>query len=108
MDCRGYGRNKEPMEKLYSALVVLVTGILVVFVVQNLGSVKINFLGWSMEGSLAVPVLAGYIFGGLTVRPIWRLVRGQRKARKTREKAEKAAQKKLLEAAKAETPAKEA
>ncbi len=90
-----------------SALVVLVVCTLVLFVVQNLGSVEINFLGWTMEGSLAVPVLAGYIFGGLTARPIWRLVRGQRKARKVREKAEKVAQKKLQEATKAETASNE-
>ena len=94
------------MQKLASALVVLVVCTLVLFVAQNLGSVEINFLGWTMEGSLAVPVLAGYIFGGLTARPIWRLVRGQRKARKVREKAEKVAQKKLQEATKAETSAK--
>ena len=87
------------MAKLASAFIVLVVCTLVLFVVQNLGSVEINFLGWTMEGSLAVPVLAGYVFGGLTARPIWRLVRGQRKARKTKEQAEKTAMAKLKDAA---------
>jgi uncharacterized integral membrane protein len=96
------------MAKLASALVVLVVCTLVLFVVQNLGSVEINFLGWTMEGSLAVPVLAGYVFGGLTARPIWRLVRGQRKARKTKEQAEKAAMKKLKEATTSEAASKDA
>lgn len=85
------------MEKIGSVLSILVVCTLAVFVVQNLGSVEIHFLGWTLSVSVAVPVLAAYLFGGVTGRPLWRLSRGQRKARKTRLKAEKVAAQKLEE-----------
>ena len=82
------------MAKIGSVLSILVVCTLVVFVVQNLGSVELRFLGWTMSVSVAVPVLAAYLFGSITGRPLWRLFRGQRKARKTRLKSEKAAERK--------------
>ena len=85
------------MAKIGSVLSILVVCTLVVFVVQNLGSVEIRFLGWTMNVSVAVPVLAAYLFGSVTGRPLWRLFRGQRKARKTRLKAEKVAERKQEE-----------
>jgi uncharacterized integral membrane protein len=88
------------LAKIGSAFSVLVIFTLLLFVVQNLSSVEIHFLVWTMDGSLAVPVIAAYLIGGISARPLWRLFRGQRKAHKVKVKAEKAAEKKLHEAVK--------
>lgn len=75
------------MKKLASILSLVLVLVLFVFVVQNLGTTKVNFLAWEWKMSLAAPVLGAYILGGLTFRPLFRLLNGQRKQRKTEKKA---------------------
>lgn len=69
--------------------------LLLVFVVQNLNAVELSFLHLSGEITLAGPILAAYLLGGLTARPISRFLNGQRLARKQERKSDKAAATKL-------------
>jgi uncharacterized integral membrane protein len=86
------------MRRIGTMLSLLLLTALVVFVVQNLGSVRIRFLGWGASLSLAAPVLLAYLLGGITMRPILRLMRKQRKDKKTQREADKRAQEKLQQA----------
>ena len=93
------------MRRIGTALSLLLITALVVFVVQNLGSVRIRFLGWGTSLSLAAPVLLAYALGGMTARPVVRLMRKQRKDKKLQQQADKRAQDKLKQAAlEAEAP----
>jgi uncharacterized integral membrane protein len=63
--------------KLIVLLAIL--ALLVVFAVQNTKPATVRFLGWSAEMSLAFPLLAAYVLGGLTGRLLVRLFRSWRR-----------------------------
>jgi lipopolysaccharide assembly protein A len=51
------------MRILSSALLVVFVGAIVVFCVQNLDTITINYLGWNMSAPLPVLVLVVYLLG---------------------------------------------
>ena len=73
------------------ALIILVA--FIAFVVQNLSTVEVKFLTSSKKLSLAVPIVAAYLVGGFTARPILRFLNDQRKQRKLDKKTESAGDK---------------
>ncbi len=83
------------MKKLATALSLLVIAALLVFVVQNLHTTEVQFLGWEAKLSLAFPIIGAYILGGLSARRLFRLLNGQRKQHKTDKKAKQSAEAKL-------------
>ncbi|MBT8493097.1 MAG: hypothetical protein KJO07_08565 [Deltaproteobacteria bacterium] len=85
-----------PSIRQIAALVVLVT--FIVFVAQNLGEATIHFLGWKASTSMALPLIAAYLLGGLSGRPLFRLVRSERKRERERLAKEAAAAKKTSQA----------
>ena len=85
------------MKKIGHFISLLFLIILIVFVVQNLQDVELNFLGWNWTMTLAAPVLGAYVLGSFTGRSIWRLLNSQRRQRKIDRKALSAAQRSLQE-----------
>lgn len=51
------------MRVFYSALLIVFVGAIVVFCVQNMASVAVNYLGWSLNTPLPVLVLVVYLLG---------------------------------------------
>ena len=80
------------MRKLASIASLFLVAALVVFVIQNLHTAKLQFFVWEASMSLAVPILGAYVLGGLTARSLFRLLNGQRKLRGTERKARKKAE----------------
>ncbi len=69
------------MRKLKLGLAMVLLGLVVVFVVQNLQAVEMRFIVWATEVSLALPLLAAFLIGGLTGKPILRFLNNQRKSK---------------------------
>jgi len=71
------------MRKLKLGLAIALLGLVVMFVLQNLQAIEMRFVVWSTEVSLALPLLAAFVIGGLTGRPVLRFLNNQRKAQPT-------------------------
>ena len=66
-----------PSIRQIAALLVLAAFIL--FVAQNLGEASVSFLSWKATTSMALPLIAAYLLGALSGRPLFRMVRKERK-----------------------------
>ena len=93
------------MRRIRLVLSLAFVAALVVFVVQNLESVKLSFLTWESSMSLAVPVIAAYVAGAVSGKPLWRMLRRQREEQKAQKKATQDAQKKAEAQAKQDAAA---
>jgi uncharacterized integral membrane protein len=60
-------------------LLLAIVALVALFAVQNYKPATVHFLAWSAEMSLALPLLAAYVLGGLTGRLVVRLFRSWRR-----------------------------
>ena len=69
-------------QKLYLAVVVVFTLAVIIFALQNLASITLNFYTFHMTAPLAVFVVVIYVLGALTGGGLYGMVRASyRKAR---------------------------
>ena len=78
------------MHKLKVGLAALLLGLILIFVVQNLGSAKIRFLTWKWNLPVAIPVIFAYAVGGLSGRWVFRFLNARRVERQQVNVAKKA------------------
>lgn len=74
------------MKTIKFALALALIAAFVVFVLQNLETVKLQFVTWEIELSLALPLMAAYLLGALTFRAMFRFLNNRRKDRKVEKK----------------------
>ena len=63
------------MRQLHLAIILLLTAAILIFALQNLGSVDIHFLWISAQMPLALLVVATYVVGMATGGSLWALIR---------------------------------
>jgi uncharacterized integral membrane protein len=69
------------MRRLYLGILVLLALAVLIFAVQNLGNVTVDFLWLSMSLPLAVLVAASYVLGMITGGSLRALIRRSRRGR---------------------------
>lgn len=74
------------MKTIKFTFAVALIAAFVLFVVQNLDTVSLQFVTWEVELSLAVPLVAAYLLGALTLRAVLRFFNNRRKDRKVDKK----------------------
>jgi uncharacterized integral membrane protein len=74
------------MKTIKFAFALALIAAFLLFVVQNLDTVKVQFLTWEAELSLALPLAAAYLLGALTLRAVLRFLNNRRKDRKVDKK----------------------
>ncbi len=63
------------MRYIYTAIVLLLAALVVLFCVQNLATVAVSFLGWSISLPLPFLVVIVYVLGMATGGAVWSFVR---------------------------------
>jgi uncharacterized integral membrane protein len=63
------------MRTIYTAVLILFTVVVGIFCVQNLETVAVSFLGWSMNLPLAILVLLVYVLGMISGSGVWWFLR---------------------------------
>lgn len=63
------------MDKVYLFLKILITLIVIVLVVQNIGVVEASFFAWSISLPLALLLVAVYVLGMISGKSLVALVR---------------------------------
>lgn len=54
------------MKLFKTILLILLIGVVVIFALQNMSTVKINFLSWSLKLPISIASIALYVFGALS------------------------------------------
>ncbi len=71
------------MRYLYIVLIILITALIIVFMVQNVGSVTVSFLTVSLTMPLSLLVLGiyflGMLTGGMVISTMRQLIHGAKK-----------------------------
>jgi uncharacterized integral membrane protein len=60
---------------LYLAIVVVFVAALIIFMLQNTGSVSVSFLTWAIDLPIALVVVVVYVLGALTGGSLYGLLR---------------------------------
>jgi lipopolysaccharide assembly protein A len=60
---------------IYLAIVVVFVAALIIFVIQNAGSVSVSFLTWAIDLPIAVVVVVVYVLGAMTGGSLYGLLR---------------------------------
>jgi lipopolysaccharide assembly protein A len=63
------------MRWFYLTIIILFAAAILIFAVQNLETVTVGFLGFSISARIALVVLAAYILGALTGGSLFALLR---------------------------------
>lgn len=63
------------MRWVYTAVIAILVAAILVFAVQNLQSVTVSFLGFSMSSPLALLAAVIYVLGMATGGSLWALMR---------------------------------
>jgi uncharacterized integral membrane protein len=90
------------VKKIKVAAALLLIAGLVVFLLQNLNMVEVDFLAWSVELPLGLPIVIGFFIGGLAARPLLRFLNRQRRERATDRRSARVAEKAAREQAAAD------
>lgn len=69
------------MKKLKIGAALLLLAGLLVFLVQNLNMVEVDFLAWHTRLPLSIPIFIGFFIGGVAARPLLRFLNDQRRER---------------------------
>lgn len=86
------------MKKIKVVAALLLVAGLVIFLLQNLSLVQVDFLAWSVELPISVPIFVGFFVGGIAARPLLRFLNDRRKERAADKRSAKVAEKAVRDA----------
>ena len=63
------------MDKLWLAVKMIITALVLILIVQNITMVEVRFLTWSMSLPLALLLVVIYLLGMVSGKSLWALIR---------------------------------
>lgn len=63
------------MDKLWLAVKMIITALVLILIVQNITMVEVRFLTWSLSLPLALLLVVIYLLGMVSGKSLWALIR---------------------------------